>query len=130
MKQINSQYEDLNRFVNGYIKPNDRKAWLSVTFSIVIQAVAFFFMKHNLMILGWILSTLNMLRLFIIFHDTAHFSFFSSMTMNKIVGKIIGVYVHFPFNMWRDGHNYHHKHFGNLDRVDLSQTILFTKKQY
>jgi acyl-lipid omega-6 desaturase (Delta-12 desaturase) len=32
--------------------------------------------------------------------------------------------------MWRDGHNYHHKHFGNLDKVDLSQTILFTKKDY
>jgi omega-6 fatty acid desaturase (delta-12 desaturase) len=43
---------------------------------------------------------------------------------------LFGVYVHFPFNAWRDGHNHHHKHFGNLDRFDASQTILFTKKQY
>ena len=60
----------------------------------------------------------------------AHFSFFSNMSLNIALGKLIGVYVHFPFNAWRDGHNHHHKHFGNLDRFDASQTILFTKKQY
>jgi omega-6 fatty acid desaturase (delta-12 desaturase) len=74
--------------------------------------------------------TLVTVRLFVQFHDMAHYSFFSSMTMNKIIGKILGVYVHFPFDSWRKGHNHHHKHFGNLDRLDLSQTILFTKKQY
>ena len=60
----------------------------------------------------------------------AHFSFFESIAMNKFVGHIIGIYVLFPFQMWRDGHNFHHRFFGNLDRVDLSQTILFTKKEY
>ena len=60
----------------------------------------------------------------------AHFSFFESIQMNKIVGHIVGLYVQFPFQMWRDGHNYHHKHFGNLDKQDLSQTIFFTKKTY
>jgi len=60
----------------------------------------------------------------------AHFSFFSSITLNKIVGNIFGVYLHIPFESWRAGHNYHHIHFGNLDQFDISQTILFTKKQY
>lgn len=60
----------------------------------------------------------------------AHFSFFQSIQLNKLVGHIIGVYTHFPFDMWRDGHNFHHKHFGNLDKVDLSQTILFNKETY
>lgn len=50
--------------------------------------------------------------------------------MNVIVGKILGIYQHYPYNAWRDGHNHHHKHFGNLDRLDMSQTILFTKQQY
>ena len=52
------------------------------------------------------------------------------MGLNKFIGSFFGIYVHFPFTAWRDGHNHHHKHFGNLDRLDLSQTILFTKKQY
>jgi len=57
----------------------------------------------------------------------AHMSFYGSLQVNKYVGRLFGVYVHFPFDSWRDGHNHHHKHFGNLDRLDLSQTILFTK---
>lgn len=78
--------------------------------------------------LGWLLESLTTMRLFIQFHDMAHFSYFSTVTMNKIVGTVIGVYVHFPFDAWRDGHNYHHKIFGNIDKLDISQTILFTKK--
>jgi omega-6 fatty acid desaturase (delta-12 desaturase) len=80
--------------------------------------------------LGWGLLCLNNVRFFIQFHDMAHFSYFSSLKLNIIVGKIIGIYTHFPFNAWRDGHNHHHKHFGNLDKFDASQTILFTKEQY
>lgn len=80
--------------------------------------------------LGWTLQALNTVRFFIQFHDMAHFSFFKSISLNRIFGTLIGVYVHFPFEAWRDGHNHHHKHFGNLDRLDLSQTILFTKRQY
>jgi omega-6 fatty acid desaturase (delta-12 desaturase) len=98
--------------------------------SFFYEALAVVLIHVNLGLFGWTLHTLNMVRLFIQFHDMAHFSFFSSITMNKLVGKMIGVYVHFPFNNWRDGHNHHHKHFGNLDRMDLSQTILFTKQQY
>ncbi len=73
---------------------------------------------------------LNNLRFFMQMHDMAHLSFFTSISANKALGKLIGIYTHFPFDAWRDGHNHHHKHFGNLDRLDLSQTILFTKQQY
>lgn len=130
MVQNSLHYDAVNRFINSYIKPNDQQAWLSIAVSLLNEVIVYFLIQHNLSILGWTLHTLNIVRLFIQFHDMAHFSFFSSINTNKIVGKIIGVYVHFPFNNWRDGHNHHHKHFGNLDRVDLSQTILFTKAQY
>jgi len=60
----------------------------------------------------------------------AHYNYFSSLSLNTEVGRILGIQAHFPFAAWRDGHNHHHKHFGNLDRLDLSQTIVFTKKQY
>ena len=80
--------------------------------------------------LGWFIHWGNTLRIFVQFHDLAHCNFFTSLRMNVLVGKLFGIYQHFPYNAWRDGHNHHHKHFGNLDRLDLSQTILFTKQQY
>lgn len=124
------EYPELNTYINNYIKPNDFKAWLAILVSVGYELLAVALIHLNLSMLGWAVHTLNMVRFFIQFHDMAHFSYFTSIRMNKLLGHIIGVYTHFPFDMWRDGHNYHHKHFGNLDKVDLSQTILFSKKQY
>lgn len=120
----------MKKHVQSYCKPNDFKAWIAIGLSFAFEALAILLIHLNLSLLGWAIHTLNAVRFFIQFHDMAHFSFFSSLQMNIIFGKLIGIYVHFPFNSWRDGHNHHHKHFGNIDRLDLSQTILFTKKQY
>ena len=122
--------EEVNAFIANYIKPNDLKAWTALGISLLIELIAVLLILSPMSLLGWTLHVLNMVRFFIQFHDMAHFSFFSSISANKAVGKLIGIYLQFPFNNWRDGHNHHHKHFGNLDRLDLSQTILFTKQQY
>ena len=120
----------MRKFVTSYGKPDDRKATIAFGISLALGAVAIGMIHMGMELLGWGLNVLTTLRLFMQFHDMAHFSFFSSMSANTWVGKLIGIYTHFPFNSWRDGHNHHHKHFGNLDRLDVSQTILFTKKQY
>ena len=62
--------------------------------------------------------------MFVIYHDMAHYSFFSSLSLNTFIGKLLGIQSHFPFYTFRDGHNHHHRHSGNVDL----QTILFTKK--
>ncbi len=69
------------------------------------------------------------MRLFIQFHDMAHFSFFKSARLNKFFGKIIGIYAHYPFDQWRNRHNGHHDSFGNLDLKD-PQSALLTYSQY
>jgi len=103
---------------------------MNVGSTILVQIVVWLLVKFNFNLLGYTLYALNTVRIFILFHDMAHYSFFSSLSLNTYVGKILGLQIHFPFGAWRDGHNHHHKHFGNLDRKDLSQTIIFTKKQY
>jgi omega-6 fatty acid desaturase (delta-12 desaturase) len=122
--------EEIKSKVMKFAEPDDRKAWISLGYSLCIELVAILLIRTNLLIMGWGLHTLNEIRLFVQFHDMAHLSFFNSMTLNKVLGNVLGIYNHFPFAAWRDGHNHHHKHFGNLDRLDLSQTILFTKSQY
>lgn len=123
-------FEAVKKHITKYTKPQDVQAWigLGVTLAIELLAIYLIYSGHNLV--GWIVHGFNIIRIFVQFHDMAHYSYFSTITMNKIVGAFFGIYVHFPFNAWRDGHNHHHRHFGNLDRLDLSQSILFTKKQY
>jgi omega-6 fatty acid desaturase (delta-12 desaturase) len=84
----------------------------------------------GLPILSLTIMSFNYLRLFVQFHDMAHYSYFKDLKTNRLVGRVAGVITHYPFDAWRDGHNHHHKHFGNLDRFDASQTILFTKAKY
>lgn len=123
-------FQEVKKHITKYTKPQDAQAWLglAVTLGIELLAIYLIYSGHNL--LGWTVHGFNIIRIFVQFHDMAHYSYFSTIRMNKIVGALFGIYVHFPFNAWRDGHNHHHRHFGNLDRLDLSQSILFTKKQY
>ena len=122
--------EIVKKHVLKYCQPNDTEAWKGIAVTLIYQAMAIFLIHTRLYILGWVLNALVIVRMFVQFHDMAHFNYFKSISLNKVVGSLLGVYVHFPFQAWRDGHNHHHKHFGNLDRLDLSQTILFNKKQY
>ena len=112
-------------------KNNTYKAAI-LLLSFFLQASALFMIFFSdayafLYYLGWSVHSLNIVRIFIQMHDMAHYSFFSNSKLNYHVGTLFGIYTFFPFIAWRDGHNHHHKHFGNLDRFDASQTILFTK---
>ena len=120
----------MKKHVIKYCEPNDVEAWKGIFITVFFQALAIYLIHNDMAIAGWTLNTFVIVRVFVQFHDMAHFSYFKSISLNKVVGSLMGVYVHFPFQAWRDGHNHHHKHFGNLDRLDLSQTILFSKKQY
>ena len=125
-----ANFGELKKQIIKFCEPDDKLAWRALAGTVIIQVFATYLIINDLDFLGWTIHSLNNLRFFMLFHDMAHFSFFKSIVLNKLVGSLIGVYVCFPFQAWRDGHNHHHRHFGNLDRLDLSQTILFTKKQY
>ena len=125
-----TKYEPVKKHILNFCTPDDYQAWKAIIVTLIYQILAILIIRNDYLLLGWFLNTLVIVRMFVQFHDMAHLSFFKSITLNKVVGSLFGVYVHFPFQAWRDGHNHHHKHFGNLDRKDLSQTILFTNKQY
>jgi acyl-lipid omega-6 desaturase (Delta-12 desaturase) len=56
-----------------------------------------------------------LVRIFSVFHDCTHGSFFRSRTANKWVGVVCGVIVFMPFHMWRHEHAVHHATAGDLD---------------
>ena len=56
-----------------------------------------------------------LVRLFIIFHDCGHGSFFRSRRANAITGRTLGVLTLTPYDAWRRRHAAHHAGTGNLD---------------
>jgi omega-6 fatty acid desaturase (delta-12 desaturase) len=57
-----------------------------------------------------------LVRIFIIFHDCGHGSFFKSRLANDITGFIAGVLTFTPYYHWRWEHSLHHGASGHLDR--------------
>ena len=56
------------------------------------------------------------MRIFIIFHDCGHGSFFKSQRLNRTVGVILGLMAFTPYNKWHHDHKEHHATVGNLDK--------------
>ena len=57
-----------------------------------------------------------MVRIFILFHDCCHGSFFASRRANTVLGYVSGIVTFTPFENWRFSHNLHHVTAGDLDR--------------
>jgi omega-6 fatty acid desaturase (delta-12 desaturase) len=71
-----------------------------------------------------------LVRLFIIFHDCGHGSFFKSRLANDIVGSIMGVLTFTPYYHWRWEHSIHHSTAGDLDRRGTGDVWTLTVQEY
>ncbi len=70
------------------------------------------------------------IRIFIIFHDCCHHSFFKNRTANKIIGTITGVLTFFPYNQWQHSHSVHHATSSNLDKRGTGDIWMLTVEEY
>lgn len=79
---------------------------------------------------GALFASLFLIRIFIIFHDCVHGSYFKSKIINTMVGSFLGVLTFTPFEVWRFNHLTHHGSVGNLDNRGLGDVWTLTVKEY
>jgi len=77
-----------------------------------------------------VLAGAFLVRVFIIFHDCGHGSFFRSDAANHIVGAITGVLTFTPYFHWRWEHAIHHRSAGHLDRRGTGDVWTMTVQEY
>jgi omega-6 fatty acid desaturase (delta-12 desaturase) len=71
-----------------------------------------------------------LVRVFIIFHDCGHGSFFASRTANDAVGFLCGMLTFTPYYHWRWEHSLHHASSGDLDRRGVGDIWTMTVQEY
>lgn len=71
-----------------------------------------------------------LVRIFVIFHDCSHGSFFASRKANRIVGTFLGVLTFTAYGSWQYGHGIHHSTSGNLDRRTIGEVWTLTVDEY
>lgn len=69
-------------------------------------------------------------RIFIIFHDCCHLSFFKQKRHNHILGFLTGVLTLFPYLQWQHSHSIHHATSSNLDKRGTGDIWLLTVNEY
>lgn len=71
-----------------------------------------------------------LVRVFILFHDCCHGSFFKTQRANTVLGYLTGVLTFSPFEEWRHTHNRHHATAGDLDRRGTGDIWTMTANEY
>ena len=71
-----------------------------------------------------------MVRIFIIFHDCGHGSFFPSRRANTILGFIAGLFTLTPYDHWNHKHAMHHASCADLDRRGMGDIWTVTVNEY
>ena len=71
-----------------------------------------------------------LVRVFILFHDCCHGSFFVSRRANTILGYVSGILTFTPYEDWRYAHNIHHATAGDLDRRGVGDIRTMTIAEY
>lgn len=99
-------------------------------------ALVWYLMYLSVAISWWLVLPLAVIaggllvRIFIIFHDCGHGSFFKSRLANDITGFIAGVMNFTPYYHWRWEHAIHHASSGDLDRRGTGDVWTMTVKEY
>ncbi len=71
-----------------------------------------------------------LVRIFIIFHDCVHHSFFPSERLCSFVGSILGVLVFTAYHDWRRTHLIHHGSFANLEKRGIGDVWTMTVQEF
>jgi acyl-lipid omega-6 desaturase (Delta-12 desaturase) len=122
--------------VARYQEPALRRSIWQIVNTLVPYAALWYLMYLSRGVSLWLSAGLALLaagflvRVFIIFHDCGHGSFFKSRKANDIVGFITGVLCFTPYYQWRWEHALHHASSGDLDRRGIGDVWTLTVQEY
>jgi omega-6 fatty acid desaturase (delta-12 desaturase) len=122
--------------VARYQKPDLKRSLWQIVNTIPPYFILLYLMVRSLQVSYWLTLGLAVIaagflaRIFIIFHDCGHGSFFKSQNANDIVGILTGILTFTPYYYWRRDHAIHHATAGDLSRRGTGDILTLTVKEY
>jgi omega-6 fatty acid desaturase (delta-12 desaturase) len=135
-----SEISKINQVIreNWYAKGNFRPTLYLLTTLVFIFILLFQINNtNNPAFLGIFLLflVLCIMRMFMIFHDLTHRSYFPSNErktgengINIYVAKCIDFLCSYDANMWRSIHSEHHRVHGNINEIDETRTVYISSR--
>jgi len=135
-KELPSEGFSWKAAVAGHQTPVLRSSLWQLGNSLVPYLVLWGLMVWSLNISYWITLALAvpaagfLVRVFIIFHDCCHGSFFKSRRANHLVEFVTGVLTFSPYRQWGHLHARHHATAADLDRRGTGDIWTLTIQEY
>ena len=124
------------KIVAEFQQPSTGRALWQIVNTFGAYALLWYLMYLSLALSWWLTVPLAVLagaflvRVFIIFHDCGHGSFFKSRRANDALGFIAGVLTLTPYYHWRWEHAIHHASAGDLDKRGTGDVWTMTVQEY
>lgn len=128
------------KILRKQMAPYEKAALKTSIFQMINTFVPFFLLwflayqsleiSYALTFLFCVIAAGFLVRIFIIFHDCCHYSFFKNRKANDIVGTITGVMTLFPYRQWQHDHSVHHATSSNLDKRGTGDIWMLTVDEY
>lgn len=124
------------RIVARYQQPSTPRALWQIVNTFVPYVLLWYLMYLSQSVSWWLTIPLAMLagaflvRIFIIFHDCGHGSYFKSRWANDVLGFIAGLLTLTPYYQWRWDHAIHHGTAGHLDKRGTGDVWTMTVQEY
>ena len=133
---VGGKSRDLQRELRRYRAPSVPRSVGQIVTSFIPYLVGLFAMGAIAQV-SYLLSLLLalptagfLIRVFIIFHDAGHGSFFRRSRWNRALGYVAGILTFTPFQHWTHEHAMHHATAGDLDRRDLGDVWTMTVQEF
>ncbi len=127
---------ELNHILAPYQKSDTRHSIFQLVSTLLPYFALWYLMIRSFTISYWltlglaVIASLFLVRIFILFHDCGHNSFFPYKRWNKIAGFWLGVLVFTPGEQWWHSHAIHHATSGNLDKRGVGDVDTLTQEEY
>jgi omega-6 fatty acid desaturase (delta-12 desaturase) len=131
-----SEIAKWKKIVAEFEKPSTKRAtWqLLSTLGLYLACwtAMFFTVKTSILLtIPLVLVSAGLLvRVFIVFHDCCHNSFYKNSKVNRVLGFFTGVMAFTPYKHWKWEHSIHHATAGDLDRRGVGDIWTLTIEEY
>jgi omega-6 fatty acid desaturase (delta-12 desaturase) len=130
------QQASWKELVAEFQRPCTRRALWQVLNTFVPYCALWVLMYYSVAISWWLTLPLTILaagflvRIFIIFHDCGHGSFFKSRKANDLMGLVGSLLFITPYYHWRWEHSVHHANSADLDGRGIGDFWTLTVDEY
>ena len=128
--------KDLILATKPYTTDNPAKSWWVIlsTGALLVGFMAATLPNLNHSLIGRIvcsiLSSLLILRFFVIYHDQQHHAILPNSRAAELLMRFFGIFILSPSSIWRSSHNHHHNHNSKLKGSHIGSFPIMTKEHF